>query len=150
VKADLALPVLQVLPDGSYLSVLVNPRIGGKAREALTEVARAGEDLGEAIVSPPKRGSTPAGSNSPHCPHRPPGHRPGGLSPEQHEHGFAAVGADITRKRNLNPAPPPDLPALVKRARHSSYRVERPSDQGIRHSQPLTTKPANRRLSLAA
>src|SRR5258708_302245 len=45
VKADLTLPVLQILPDGSYLSVLVNPRIGGKARQALIDAARAGEQL---------------------------------------------------------------------------------------------------------
>jgi hypothetical protein len=47
VKADLALPVLQILPDGSYLSVLVNPRIGGKARQALIDAARGGQDLDE-------------------------------------------------------------------------------------------------------
>ena len=47
VKADLTLPVLQILPDGSYSSVLVNPKIRGKAREALIEAARAGEDLDE-------------------------------------------------------------------------------------------------------
>ncbi len=45
VKADLRLPVLQLLPDGSYRSVLVNPKIGGKARQKLIEAARAGEDL---------------------------------------------------------------------------------------------------------
>jgi hypothetical protein len=52
VKADLTLPVLQILPDGSYLSVLVNPRIGGKARQALIDAARAGEqlDAGKAAV----------------------------------------------------------------------------------------------------
>jgi hypothetical protein len=47
VKADLALPVLELLPDGSYSSVLVNPKIRGKARQALMEAARAGEDLDE-------------------------------------------------------------------------------------------------------
>jgi hypothetical protein len=45
VKAGLRLPVLQLLPDGSYRSVLVNPKIGGKARDKLVEAARAGEDL---------------------------------------------------------------------------------------------------------
>jgi hypothetical protein len=45
VKADLTLPVLDLLPDGSYSSVLVNPKIGGKARQRLIEAARAGEDL---------------------------------------------------------------------------------------------------------
>jgi hypothetical protein len=45
VKSDLRLPVLELLPDGSYTSVLVNPRIRGKARAALIGTARAGEDL---------------------------------------------------------------------------------------------------------
>jgi hypothetical protein len=35
VKADLTLPVLELLPDGSYSPVLVNPKIRGKARQAL-------------------------------------------------------------------------------------------------------------------
>jgi hypothetical protein len=46
VKSDLTLPVLQLLPDGSYSSVLVNPKIKGSARQALIESARAGEDPG--------------------------------------------------------------------------------------------------------
>ena len=44
-KADLTLPVLELLPDGSYRSVLVSPKIKGTARKQLTEAARAGEDL---------------------------------------------------------------------------------------------------------
>jgi hypothetical protein len=47
VKADLTLPVLQVLPDGSYRSVLVSPKIKGKARQALVDAARAGQDIDE-------------------------------------------------------------------------------------------------------
>jgi hypothetical protein len=47
VKADLTLPVLELLPDGSYRSVLVNPKTGGKARQQLVEAARAGKDLDE-------------------------------------------------------------------------------------------------------
>jgi len=47
VKADLTLPVLELLPDESYSSVLVNPKIRGKARAALIEAARAGQDLDE-------------------------------------------------------------------------------------------------------
>jgi hypothetical protein len=39
-KSDLRLPVLELLPDGSYRSVLVNPKITGKARQALIEAAR--------------------------------------------------------------------------------------------------------------
>jgi Insertion element 4 transposase N-terminal/Transposase DDE domain len=47
VKSDLVLPVLQILPDGSYSSVLVNPKTGEKARQALLGAARAGQDLDE-------------------------------------------------------------------------------------------------------
>jgi hypothetical protein len=47
VKADLTLPVLDLLPDGSYSSVLVSPKIRGKTRAALIEAARAGKDLDE-------------------------------------------------------------------------------------------------------
>jgi hypothetical protein len=47
VKSDLTLPVLQILPDGSYLSVLVSPRAGGKARKVLIEAARTGGELDE-------------------------------------------------------------------------------------------------------
>ena len=39
--------MLELLPDGSYRSVLVNPKIRGKARQQLIEAARAGEDLDE-------------------------------------------------------------------------------------------------------
>jgi hypothetical protein len=45
VKADLRLPVLELLPDGSYRSVLVSPQVKGAARQKLIEAARAGEDL---------------------------------------------------------------------------------------------------------
>ena len=47
VKSDLTLPVLDLLPDGSYRSVLVRPKTGGKARARLIEDARAGQDLDE-------------------------------------------------------------------------------------------------------
>jgi hypothetical protein len=47
VKSDLTLPVLEMLPDGSYSSVLVSPKIRGKARDALIESARAGDVLEE-------------------------------------------------------------------------------------------------------
>jgi len=45
VKADLTLPLLEFLPDGSYRSVLVNPAVRGKARDAILEAARAGDGL---------------------------------------------------------------------------------------------------------
>jgi hypothetical protein len=45
VKADLTLSAPQALPDGSYRSVLVNPKIRGRARQALIDAARGGGDL---------------------------------------------------------------------------------------------------------
>ncbi|HEX3955052.1 MAG TPA: IS4 family transposase [Trebonia sp.] len=45
VKADLTLVPLEFHPDGSYLSVLVNPKVKGAAREKITDAARAGQDL---------------------------------------------------------------------------------------------------------
>ncbi|WP_435824274.1 transposase [Microbispora amethystogenes] len=52
VKADLRLPVLEMLPDGSYTSVLVGPAVRGKRRDSLIEAARTGDDLdpGEAAL----------------------------------------------------------------------------------------------------
>jgi hypothetical protein len=45
VKADLRLPPLEFHPDGSYRSVLVNPKVRGKARDKILQAARAGENL---------------------------------------------------------------------------------------------------------
>lgn len=45
VKADLRLPVVEFASDGSYTSILVNPKIRGGARQALIEAARTGRDL---------------------------------------------------------------------------------------------------------
>jgi transposase IS4-like protein/DDE family transposase len=45
VKSSLRLPVLELLPDGSYSSVLIAPKIAGRRREALLGAARRGEDL---------------------------------------------------------------------------------------------------------
>jgi transposase IS4-like protein/DDE family transposase len=49
VKSSLGLPVLEVLPDGSWRSVLIRPGIDprGAARAALLAAARRGEDLDE-------------------------------------------------------------------------------------------------------
>jgi hypothetical protein len=44
-KANIGLPVLDLLPDGSYRSVLVSPAVLGKKREVLLEAAARGEDL---------------------------------------------------------------------------------------------------------
>jgi hypothetical protein len=45
VKADLRLPVLDLLPDGSYTSVVAKPALHDKARAKLIAAARAGEHL---------------------------------------------------------------------------------------------------------
>jgi hypothetical protein len=45
VKADLRLPVLELLPDGSYLSLVARPTLHDKARNKLIAAARAGEYL---------------------------------------------------------------------------------------------------------
>ena len=45
VKADLRLPVLDLLPDGSYLSLVAKPTLHDKAQNKLIAAARAGEHL---------------------------------------------------------------------------------------------------------
>jgi hypothetical protein len=44
-RSDLPLPVLELLPDGSYQSVLVSPKVTGGARKRLVDDARNGEAL---------------------------------------------------------------------------------------------------------
>ena len=45
VRSGLLLPVLELLPDGSWRSVMINPKVKGARREALIEQARRGGDL---------------------------------------------------------------------------------------------------------
>ena len=45
VKSSLLLPVLELLPEGSCRSVLVNPKVTGNRRDALIEAAGRGDDL---------------------------------------------------------------------------------------------------------
>ena len=47
VKSDIRLPALEMLADGSYRSVLVNPKITWNKRKALLEAAGRGEGLDE-------------------------------------------------------------------------------------------------------
>jgi hypothetical protein len=130
VKADLTLAVLDLLPDGSYRSVLVSPKIRGKARQALIEAARAGQDLDEdqaryvRVVEYEVPDRTHPGSR--HGRHHP----QYGPQPQ---------------------APPPDLPQGGQASRHNSYRVKRPGDHGTRHPGPPTISLVNdRQLTLAA
>ena len=50
VKSDLRLPVLELLPDGSYRSVLIRPQAAEGQRRELTGAARRGEDLDPALA----------------------------------------------------------------------------------------------------
>ena len=52
VRSWILLPVLELLPDGSYRSVLVSPKVQGRARDAVLEAARRGEDLDPARARP--------------------------------------------------------------------------------------------------
>jgi hypothetical protein len=45
VKSDLLLRPLEFFPDGSYRSVVINPKIRGGARQQILDAARAGEEL---------------------------------------------------------------------------------------------------------
>jgi len=45
VNVNIVLPVLELVPDGSYRSVLVNPAVRRGARDALLTAAGRGEDL---------------------------------------------------------------------------------------------------------
>ena len=47
---QLGLPVVKVLPDGTYLSLLIDPKVGGTRRERLLKAARAGEDPNEGLT----------------------------------------------------------------------------------------------------
>ena len=52
--------------------------------------------------------------------------------------------ADITRKPALSPPRRHRAyPRVIKRARHNSYRVKRPSDRGIRYTGPPAIKLVN-------
>ena len=244
VKADLRLPVLELLPDGSYRSVLIDPKIGGKARQKLIEAARAGEVLdkdkarhmrvveyevpeagdgkGELIAlittitdlrAGRRRGARAGLSRkvgtrdrqqaAEDLPARTgqgaavgkPGHGPAGdlrlpadplrdqrpdlqgrhrrrmtrtgssssapsassaagsptrlFPPEHAQRILARIMADITSENNLNTRRERSYPRVVKRARHNSYRVKKPGDNGARHDGPPTIQLANPVLTKA-
>jgi hypothetical protein len=49
--------------------------------------------------------------------------------------------AGITRRRNLSPRRRHrTYPRVVKRSRHNSYRVKKPTDKGTRHHGPPAIK----------
>lgn len=45
VSSAVSLPVLQPLPDGSYRSMVIHPKISGPRRQRLIDAARAGQDI---------------------------------------------------------------------------------------------------------
>jgi hypothetical protein len=49
---QLDLPVVRVLPDGTYLTALITPSVRGRRRERLLAAARGGEDLSDINVVP--------------------------------------------------------------------------------------------------
>jgi len=49
---QLDLPVVRILPDGTYLTVLIKPTVRGRRRERLLAAARAGADLGDINAVP--------------------------------------------------------------------------------------------------
>lgn len=53
---QLTLPVIEVLPDGTYLSVVMDAKIRGARREAILTAACAGEDLEQAAAALDERG----------------------------------------------------------------------------------------------
>jgi hypothetical protein len=65
------------------------------------------------------------------------------FSPDDREAVLAAVTADITSPRNLSKHRERSYPRVVKRGRHNSYRVKKPTDHGTRHHAPPTIKLAN-------
>jgi len=51
--------------------------------------------------------------------------------------------ADITSPKRLNTRRERSYPRVVKRARHNSYRVKKPGQQGAHHDAPATIKLVN-------
>jgi hypothetical protein len=56
---ELRLPVVAVLPDGTYTSVLINPKIRGIRRERVLAAARAGEGPSIGRTKPESEASAP-------------------------------------------------------------------------------------------
>jgi hypothetical protein len=63
--------------------------------------------------------------------------------PDQQERVLARVMAAITDPRRLNTRRERSYPRVVKRARHNSYRVKKPGQNGTRHDAPATIRLVN-------
>ncbi len=154
VKADLRLPVLELLPDGSYLSAVARPSLHDKALAKLIAAARAGEHLDPAQAMRVRVIEYEIGDRD----------RGGGgelivlittitdpaaafaqeLAQAYCQRWEEETGNDQLSPRNLNPARRHrSYPRLVRRARHNSYRVKRPGDAGTRYHGPPTIKLVN-------
>jgi hypothetical protein len=56
---------------------------------------------------------------------------------------------DITARRHLNPPRRHrTCPRVIKRARHSSYRIKQPTDHGTRHHGPPAIRLLSRELTM--
>ncbi|MFB7615103.1 hypothetical protein [Kitasatospora sp. NPDC056181] len=112
------------MPDGTYLSALVNPRLRGRQREEMLQVAKSGakpDPAGAHVVRVIKY-DVPA--------------RDGGelvrliTTVEVKTDVLVTLATRRNRKPARHHRP---CPRVVRRARHNSYRVTRPSDTGTRH-----------------
>ena len=52
VTASVSLPVIEALPDGSYRSIVINPRITGARRKILIEQVRRGQEIPPNLAIP--------------------------------------------------------------------------------------------------
>jgi hypothetical protein len=130
-----------LLPGGSYSSVLVNPKIRGKARKALLGAARGGEDLDQDQA----RYIRVTGYE---VPDRDGDGKREVIALVTTITAMTAAAAPLLARHtteggsmNLNPGRRHrTYPRVIKRARHNSCRIKRPGDHGTRHSGPATIK----------
>src|SRR5271170_6078242 len=69
--------------------------------------------------------------------------------PDQRERTLERIMADITSPKHLNTRRERTYPRAVKRARHNSYPVRKPGQNGTRHDAPATIKFVNPILTRA-
>jgi hypothetical protein len=120
--ASVPLPLVRRLPDGSHLALIFAPGATATRKAALLAAARAGEQTGQdqarivraAEYTVPDRGGE---DSEPIC-----------------------VITTLLDPAALTAAEMATCPRVIKRARHNSYRVKRPSDIAVTHTSPPTIK----------
>ncbi|HET8658231.1 MAG TPA: hypothetical protein VFM55_04435 [Micromonosporaceae bacterium] len=128
-----------MLADGTWLSVLVNPKIRGARRERILAAARTGQQLDRAVEAtdqdPDRISFTRALRVA-----RQTATGTAGVPPGDWTGALPAVHAEITGKLNP-PRRHRSCPRPVKRARHNSYRVKKPGEAtSTRHHGPATIR----------